>query len=228
MLRPEGPSPPSFPAGLLCLPFPFFLKSIHSPMDGWRDMMHLYGNDGLLAVVRSGKHPCPRHVCPSVEWGPPRWQDSSMCPAGPPCPGPRCLGACMCAQRVCCLRSCGRAGARRCGPSGQGFKGRVLCPEPIPGPGTPQAWDPPGLGPHAIPADISPYPGRARPQFSVLLSVVVGERGCLILWCGAWAPACPLQVPSWPSRARNFPNSSIAAATWCWDRQGLSPSGLPR
>lgn len=43
----------------------------------------------------------------------------------------------------------------------------------------PGARETPGLGPHGIPADISPYPGRARPQFSVLLSVVVGERGCL-------------------------------------------------
>ena len=175
--------------------FPFFLQK-YPGLQGWvaGHGTHLYGSDGLPAVVRSGKHQYPKHVCPSVERGPPRWRDSSMCPAGPPCPCPRCLGACMCAQCVCHLGSCGRAGACRCGPSGQGFKGCVLCPEP------PGAGETPGLGPHAIPADI-PHPGRAHPQFSVPLSVVVGERGFLILWCGVWTPACPLQVPGWPSRA---------------------------
>ena len=134
-----------------------------------------------------------------------------------------------CAPSVCA--ACSPVGEQvpiGVGPHRKGSSGVSFVQSPSWGWGPPRPWDPPSLGPHAIPADISPYPGRARPQFSVLLSVVVGERGCLILWCGAWAPACPLQVPGWPSRARNFPNSSIAVATWCWDRQGLSPSGLPR
>lgn len=142
MLRLEGPSPPSFPLVFFVF-LSVFLQKYPGPQ-GWvaGHDTHLYGSDGLPAAVKSGRHQCPKHVCLSVERGPPQMAVSSMCPAGPPCPSPCCLGACMCAQRVCRLWSCGRVGARRCGPSGQGFKGRVLCPEPNPGPERLQAWDP--------------------------------------------------------------------------------------
>lgn len=168
---------------------------------------------GSPAAVKSGRHQCPNLlICLSMEAEDPQTPAvSSMCPAGPPAPV-HAAWVPACPPSVCA--TCGpveRAGARRCGPSGAGFK---ACPLSEPNRGQRD----PRLGPHGIPADISPLP---RLCASSILSPAecCGGRG--VVYSLVWSVDWPAPPGAWLAFQGPGLSYSSASGPWCWGQQGL-------